>query len=116
MDSRAKQAGLSTDAFLQQQGMNEQQFGVRMILEAHDRLAQSIAIDALARHLGLSVSEEDLVEFYRVQAPDGHADEYRRRIEGSGHEYLAREGALRLKTSDYLREHAIIHEGSPYSS
>lgn len=116
MDSRAKQAGLSTDDFLQQQGMNEQQFGVRMILEAHDRLAQSIAIDALARHLGFSVSEEDLVEFYRVQAPDGHADEYRRRIEGSGHEYLAREGALRLKTSDYLREHAIIHEGSPYSS
>ena len=113
LDESARAAGMSRDDFLQEQGMNEQQFGVRMILEAHERLAQSIALDALARHLGFGVSEEDVQAFYKVQAPAGHEDEYRRRIEESGHAYLARQGALRLKTSEYLVENAIIHEGAP---
>ena len=114
LDAQAQAAGMSTEEFLRQQGMNEQQSGVRMILEAHDRLAQSIALDAMARHLGFTVDDADLEEFYRVQAPRGQERSYRRQVEGSGHGYLAREGALRLKTSDYLVAHATIHEGSPY--
>lgn len=111
LEDSARQAGMGRDEFLQEQGMNEQQFGVRMILEAHERLAQSIALDAMARHLGFEVSEQDLEEFYKVQAPAGHEGEYRRKIEQSGHMYLARQGALRLKTSTYLVENAVIHEG-----
>lgn len=114
LDASAQAAHMSTEQFLQTQGMNEQQFGVRMILEAHDRLAQQIALDAYARHFGITVDEADLVEFYRVQAPKGQEQAYRQQVEGSGHAYLAREGALRLKTSDYLVAHATIHEGSPY--
>lgn len=110
LEDSARQAGMGRDEFLQEQGMNEQQFGVRMILEAHERLAQSIALDAMARHLGSTLSEEDLEEFYKVQAPAGHEDEYRRQVEQSGHSYLARQGALRLKTSAYLVENAVIHE------
>ncbi|MEE8721989.1 MAG: hypothetical protein SOI38_03210 [Eggerthellaceae bacterium] len=109
LESNANESHMSIKEFLESQGMNEQQFGVRTILEAHERLAQIIALDAYARHMGITVDELDLQEFYHVQAP-GHEGEYRKQVESSGHAYLAEEGALRLKTSEYLVRHARINE------
>lgn len=113
---QASYAGVDAATFMKSQGMTEEQFSVRVVLETHEKLAQMMAVDAMARHLGLSVDEDDLEAFYASQAPNGNAKAYRQQIEGSGRSYLATEGALRFKTSKYLVDHAVIREGNPYEN
>ena len=109
-DQEAAELGLTREEYMREQGANEQQYSVRMILQVRERLAQSIALDALARHLGLEVGEADLDEFFKASAPMGAAAEMRRQMEDSGRMYLAYEGARRLKANDYLVAHALVAE------
>ena len=109
-DREAAELGLTREEYMREQGANEQQYSVRMILQVRERLAQSIALDALARHLGLEVGEADLDEFFKASAPMGAAAEMRRQMEDSGRMYMAYEGARRLKANDYLVAHALVAE------
>lgn len=107
-DQEAAQLGLTREEYMEQQGADEQQYSVRMILQIRERLVQSIALDAYARHFGLEVTDADLDEFFATSAPHGAAAELRRQMEGSGRMYLAYEGARRLKANDRLVANARI--------
>ena len=107
-DQEAAQLGLTREEYMKQQGADEQQYSVRMVLQIRERLAQSIALDAYARHFELDVTEADLDEFFKASASPGAGAELRRQMEGSGRMYLVYEGARRLKANDHLVAHAHI--------
>lgn len=112
----AARQNMTPEEYMEAQGMNEQQFGVRMVLQARERLAQSIALDAYARHFKIKVTEADLKAFYEASAGAAHAADLRVQLEGSGRAYLAQEGARRLKANDHLVARAIITEKSTVSA
>lgn len=107
-NQEAAAQGLTIEEYMRQQGADEQQYSVRMILQIRERLAQSIALDAFARHEGLTVEEADLDEFFTASAPAGAEAQLRRQLEDSGRMYMAYEGALRLKANDLLVRNAIL--------
>lgn len=107
-DREAASMNMTREQYMQAQGANEQQYSVRMVLQVRERLAQSIALDAYARHFGLEVEEADLQEFFKASAPAGAEDELRRQLEVSGRMYLAYEGARRLKANDHLVANATL--------
>lgn len=112
--TEARQQGISVERLREMKGVDEQQQKVRNVLQTRERLVQSIVLDALARHLSLDVSKNDIDEFFKVSAPAGQAEDMRRQFEGSGQMYLAIEGARRLKASEYLVKHAMIHFEGEY--
>lgn len=107
--TEAHQQGVTVERLREMKGIDEQQNKIRTVLQARERLVQSIALDALARHLGFGISKEDIDAFFKASAPAGQGQNMRRQFEGSGQMYLAIDGARRLKASEYLVEHAIIH-------
>lgn len=106
----ARQMGLTMEEYMKRQGVDEQQYSIRMILQIRERLVQAIALDAFARHFDINVNDSDLEEFFKVSAPEGMATQFRHQLEGSGRMYLAYEGARRLKANDLLVSQATIIE------
>ncbi|MDR2491925.1 MAG: hypothetical protein LBD25_00440 [Coriobacteriales bacterium] len=93
--------------FLQQQGIDEQQFSMQVMLQTRETLRQGFSLEALARHLKMSVTEQDIDAVLRRMAP-GKEDEARRQFEGSGCSYQLREAALRNKANQWLYDTAVF--------
>ena len=95
--------GYTFDMFLQQQGITAEDFNKDVELEAKDVAEQSLALDALAKHLKLEVTDEDIdKEFEGVEGTS------REEWEKAGRLSQIREGILRSKASDWLLENAVI--------
>lgn len=102
---------VSVEELLKSRGTTEEQYRMMTLVQARGQLRQSAALDAWARHRGLEVTDDDIEAFY---ASSGQGEKQnaamRGEIEKGGYGYLAREGALRLKASEDLVAHAIVHE------
>ncbi|MDR1712867.1 MAG: hypothetical protein LBR39_01750 [Coriobacteriales bacterium] len=95
--------------YIEQQGGGQQQFGMMMMLQTREVLVQGFSLDALARHLKLSLEPADVEETFRLMAP-GHEREARMEFEGTGRMYLIYEAALRNKANKWLVETATIEK------
>ncbi|MDR1603774.1 MAG: hypothetical protein LBS10_03145 [Gracilibacteraceae bacterium] len=98
-------AGITMQDFFKQRGIPEQQFSMQVMLETRERLRQSFSLDALARHLGLSVDAADIQAALTRMAP-GNEEKARQEFEGAGRGYQLREAALRTKANAWLVETA----------
>jgi trigger factor len=98
--------GKSIQEFIQEQG-GEQQFSMQLMMQAREMLTQSFSLDALVRHLGLEVTDEDINATFRLMAP-GHEREAHMEFELTGRMYQIHEGALRNKANAWLVENAEI--------
>jgi trigger factor len=98
--------GKTIQEFVQEQG-GEQQFSTQLMMQTREILTQGFSLDALAHHLKLELTDEDIEEAYRRMAP-GHEKEARMEFELTGRLYLVREGALRNKANKWLVETAEI--------
>jgi trigger factor len=98
--------GKSIQEFIQEQG-GEQQFSLQMMTQAREMLRQSFSLDALARHLELEITDEDINETFRLMAP-GHEREAHMEFELTGRMYQIHEGTLRNKANMWLVENAEI--------
>lgn len=98
--------GMSQEEFYNAQGITSTQFMIQMRNRARDVLKQGIALDALARHLALSVQEEDLESaLHAISLND--ADKARKMLMMNGRLYQLEETALRSKARAYLLDHII---------
>ncbi|MDR2587087.1 MAG: trigger factor [Coriobacteriales bacterium] len=102
-----REQGRTLEEFIQQQAGDEQQFSMQLMMQAREMLAQGFSLDALARHLELEVTDEDIAETFRLMAP-GHEKEARMEFELTGRMYQVHEGALRNKANKWLLETAEI--------
>lgn len=100
------QQGVTQEQYLEASGMNEQQLHQEFILRTREQLRQEYALDAVARHNNMTVTEGDMQLYYHQMAP-GEEQQYIKDLESTGGMYRAREEALRLKAARFETERAI---------
>lgn len=108
---QVQQQNMTWEQFIEQQG-GEQQFNMMMMMQTRQMLVQGYALDALFRHEGLVVSDEDVNEACRAMNPQSPLS-VRRQMEESGRGFALREAAERIKANKWLLEHAKITVKDP---
>ena len=106
LQERLKQQGISFEAFLAQQGMDKQSFSMQIMLQAREILRQGFALDALARHLELTLTPEDIEETLEKIAP-GDIEGARAQFSG-GRGHMLTDAALRSKANKWLYDTATF--------
>jgi trigger factor len=102
-----EQQGMTLEQYLKQMGMEEQQFSMSVMMQVRETLRQGFALDALAKHLKLTLTEADIEDAIHRIAP-GNEERARQEYEGTGRTYLLNEAALRTKANKWLLETANI--------
>ena len=101
--------GATLDAYLAAQNLTADQFKDDVKLQAADTVKQNLALDAYARHNGIEVSDEEVVnEFKTSGAKD--ADKLYEDWKKQGRLHIVREGILRGKALEALLKEADIEE------
>jgi trigger factor len=106
LQQNLKAQGKTLQEFIQEQG-GEQQFSMQLMLQTREVLTQGLSLDALARHLALDVTDEDIAETFHLMAP-GHEMEARMEFELTGRMYQIQEATLRNKANKWLVETAEV--------
>lgn len=109
LNEQLRQQGMTLEQYIQNMGMEEQQFSMTFMMQVRETLRQSFALDALARHKGMTVDEKDIEETLKRMAP-GQEERARAEFEGSGRMFLLREAALRTKANKWLVDTATYEE------
>ena len=105
-EEQLRQNNMTLEQYLQNVGIDEQQFNMEMMVQVRETLRQSFALDALARHLKLLVNEEDIQDALSKMAP-GNEAKTQSDFEATGRTYLLREAAMRIKANKWLAEQAV---------
>ncbi|MDR0501105.1 MAG: hypothetical protein LBG97_07720 [Coriobacteriales bacterium] len=100
-----QQQGMTIKQYLEQMGMDEQQFSMQLMMQVRESLRQGFALDALARHLKLTINKDDYEDALKRIAPN-NVEEARKEYEQSGRTYLINEAALRTKANKWLYDNA----------
>lgn len=99
--------GASFDQFLAQQHITAEDFQKDLEEEAKEVAAQTLALDALYKNLGLELTEEDIAkEFAVVEDPEATRAEW----EEAGRMAEIREAVRRRKATEWLLETAVVTE------
>ncbi len=101
--------GMSLDGWLAANGMSTEQFLSDLHHQADDVARESLALDALAKHLNIEVTEEDVnAEFERAGVKDVEAS--KAEFVADGRMPAVRESIRRSKAVDSLVENAKVTE------
>lgn len=101
--------GATLDAYLKAQDITADKFKEDVKLQAVDTVKQNLALDAWARHAGIEVSDEEIVEEFKnsgAQDPDALYEEWK----AQGRLYIVREGIMRGKALEALLAEADVEE------
>ena len=107
--------GLSLDAYLQQQGISSDQFKQDVKNQAADTVKQNLALDAWARHEGIEVSDEEIVEEFKTSGAKD-IDALYNEWKSQGRLHIVREGILRGKALEAILRGADVVEVEKPSS
>ena len=108
-----KEQGQTLEDFLKQQGMEEQQLTMSVMMQVREQLVRQFSLDAFARHEGLSVEDADIDSFFDAISPN-NAVAARKDFERSGKLFAAKGAALRLKANRLLAEQAVVHDAAAH--
>ena len=109
--AQLQQQGIPFEQFVQSQG-GDQQFGMMMMLQTRQTLAQGYALDALFRHEKMTLTDDDLNEAAKAMNAQNPAAA-RREMEETGRSFALREFAQRVKANQWLLDHAEVIEQDP---
>ncbi len=101
--------GMSFDTYLMQQGLTSDQFKEDIKKQALDMAKQDLALDAWARHFGLSATDEEVSHEFAVSGvedPKALEDEWRK----NGQLHLIRQGIRRKNAMEDVMEKAKVTE------
>lgn len=102
-----QQQGISWDDYVKQNG-GEHQLNMLLMLQVREMVVQGYALDAVFRHEGLSLTDEDLDEACRMMAPNMSPQQVRDQIELEGKGFVLRESATRLKANKWVADNAKV--------
>ena len=111
MRGELQQQGMTFEQFVEQNG-GEQQFNMMLMMQIRETLVQGYALDALFRHEGPVVTDEDLEDACRLMNPQ-NPQMARQQMESSGRGFALREIAERMKANKWLLEHAEVTVAEP---
>ena len=105
--SSLQSQGMSLDMYLQSRGASPDDFIKDLHEQADERARQSLALDALAEHLAVEVTLDDIkTEFENANVPD--VDASMKQFEDEGRMPAVREGIRRTKAVQWLVENAEV--------
>jgi trigger factor len=102
-----KQQNMTQEEYLDKSGMDENQFSMMTMMQVREQLVQQISMDALAEHLNLTPSDEDIKRYYSLVAP-GQEFQMRQEMEGTGRQHIVNTGVRRMLASEWLVEHSTF--------
>ncbi len=106
--------GMTLDGWLQASGLSSQQFIADLHRQADDVARESLALDALARHLEVEVTEEDVdKEFADAGVKDIEAS--KKQFEAEGRIPAVRDSIKRGKAIEWLVDNAQVTEVDEYA-
>jgi FKBP-type peptidyl-prolyl cis-trans isomerase (trigger factor) len=105
--AQLSQQGKTLEGFMEAQNMDEDQVRARFSEQAQAQVAQGLVLDAIFRHENLKLEVADLKRALHLMAP-GQEDDLFDQMEKTGRIFLLKEGASRLKASDWAMQTATI--------
>ena len=99
--------GTSWEDFINQQG-GEQNYQMLLMMQTRQNLVQGYSLDAVYRHEGLKINDDDLNEAAARISPKNPRG-IRKQMEDEGQGYTLRELAERVKANKWVLEHATIN-------
>lgn len=106
--------GMTLDVWLQASGLTSEAFIADLHRQANDVARESLALDALARHLEIKVSDEDVdKEFVDAGVEDVEAS--KAQFVADGRMPAVRDSIRRSKAVDWLVENAKVTEVDEYA-
>ena len=99
--------GTSWEDFINQQG-GEQNYQMLLMMQTRQNLVQGYSLDAVYRHEGLKINDDDLNEAAARISPKNPRG-IRKQMEDEGQGYTLRELAQRVKANKWVLEHATIN-------
>ncbi len=107
--SQLQAQGLTLDTFLQMRGIQPQDFINDLREQSAERARQSLALDALAEHLGFEATEDDVkAEFEKSGAEN--PEDLRKQWRDAGRLPAVRESVKRTKALNWLVDNAAVTE------
>lgn len=108
-----QQEGKTWETFVEENG-GDQQFGMMMMLQIREMLVQGFALDAIFKHMNLTLTDEDLDEAAMTINPQVNPKQLREQMVKSGQGFVLRESAERLKANNWLVENSkITYQDTP---
>lgn len=104
-----QQQGKTWEEFVEENG-GEQSISMMLMLQTRELLTQGYALDAVYRHFGLSVTDQDIEQVCHAMNPQVPPKTLHEQIRQNGQGFALRESAERFKANDYIVEHADIVE------
>ncbi len=112
--SSLAQQGMTLDSWLQASRISSDQFIADLHRQANDVARESLALDALARHLNVEVTDEDLdKEFADAGVRDVEAS--KKQFAAEGRIPAVRDSIKRAKAVEWLVENAQVTEVDEYA-
>ena len=107
--SQLQAQGLTLDTFLQMRGIQPQDFINDLREQSAERARQSLALDALAEHLGFEATEDDVkAEFEKSGAEN--PEDLMKQWRDAGRLPAVRESVKRTKALNWLVDNAAVTE------
>ena len=106
MRTQIEAQGRDFDEYVRAQG-GEEAFNMTIMIQTRADLQRSYSLDALYRHEGLTITDDDIDLAVRELSPQ-YADRLREDMEANGQGYTLRELAERYKANRWLLDHAIV--------
>ncbi|MCL2150824.1 MAG: trigger factor [Coriobacteriia bacterium] len=107
-----QQEGITLDSYLSAIGWTSEQFREDVQSQAETSASQTLALDAWARHVGITTTDEEIRAEFEASGVDDVEGTFQQWIE-AGRLSEVRQGILRMKASRQLMEEAIVSEEQP---
>ena len=101
--------GMTAQDYYKKHDTNAQEFAADLMMQTRSQLKQQFALDAVAAHEHMELSDEDMREYYALIEP-GKEDELAKRVAEAGQVTQTREAALRMKANAWLVETSVEPE------
>lgn len=106
LNAEVQQQGMTLEQFINQNG-GQEQFGMQLMMQVRQMLVEGYTLDAVFRHEGLQLTDEDIDLACASMDPNDPAG-LRKRMEENGYGFSLREAAQRTKAGRWLAEHAEV--------
>lgn len=100
--------GIQAEQYFAQKENDAHEHNLIIMMQARELIKRDYALDALYRHLGFTLDDDDIFAALHQMAP-GNEGQARADYEAMGRMYEVRQAARRLKANRWLSEHAIMH-------
>ena len=100
-----QEQGTTFDQFLSSRGITSEQFREDLEQQSREEAEECLALDALFKHLGMEITEEDIEKEFSVTS---NPEATRKAWEDAGRMSIIREAIKRQRATKWLVDNAVV--------